>query len=564
MAASRTHVVDLGCMAREELIEIAKKQATQIREKNTRINAMESFIESVTGASAEEGLAHSGLALASGSRASYSEPATPVYAASPAAGSPTASQLRELQQALEEEQVQHTLHVSQLEEQLRERQRDYDQLQAKVDAWKAKVMTAMTADQERIRVLEEQLSAAAAAPARPNDVPFGVWPPASVPPHSSSAFQNSPSASAPDADEEATSTAQLHAQVAALRDELEQTRARLRAAEAQPAREPSLSLTLSVSGDQARDSESARSSSRPPSACDIPADVLDAAVHAKLTAWKERVKTVMTADRDRITDLEAQLAAAQQEREAAVAASLGEHAAEVEALRAELSRLQDALAAAQQEREAAVVSMDAFRAKMEAWKVKVRTVVEDGERQRRTVEAEAQRLRDALAVAKADARAAADAAPVRVEAATEMERATERCEGVVQTEAEPEPAETGDLAAPPMECPGSADEGASGAAAVASAAESATVTEAAAGTPTVDAVVDDFVDYSAFVKPLVLRMSDIQLNCVQELLHNCNRVVDENRRLHRRIVNLTLFRETVMREMRSGMPRPVNPVDDMI
>lgn len=45
---STTHVVDLSRMTRDELIEVARKQANQIRDKNIRINNMENFIDSLT------------------------------------------------------------------------------------------------------------------------------------------------------------------------------------------------------------------------------------------------------------------------------------------------------------------------------------------------------------------------------------------------------------------------------------------------------------------------------------------------------------------------------------
>ncbi|KAG5507190.1 hypothetical protein JIQ42_06596 [Leishmania sp. Namibia] len=377
MSSPRTHVVDLSGMPREELIEIAKKQSRQIREKNTRISAMEAFIESVTGASAEASLSHSPHTVSNTPPHSSSTAAVAFYSAasdSATAASASASELLQLQRALEAERSQHTSRVSQLEEQLRQRQLDYDQLQAKVEGWKKKVMSAMTADQERIRGLEAQLAAAAAAAASqesllayaPSSVHFAL-----------------PTAPSPGVDETYASTQrqQLEAQVCTLEQELCTVKEQLHQAQSQlhelrrSPQQPQLPSAAAASTTEnslievpstALDSppsflSTALSDNTPSppvaakSAADIPPEVLRDAVHAKLASWKERFKVAMLADKTRIEELEVQLTAMRAATNAGHA-SEADDATKAEALRAEVSRLQGALQTSEEEREALVES----------------------------------------------------------------------------------------------------------------------------------------------------------------------------------------------------------------
>ncbi|GET86064.1 hypothetical protein, conserved [Leishmania tarentolae] len=410
MSLPRTHVVDLGCMSRDDLIGIAKKQASQIREKNTRISAMEAFIESLTGASAEESLMQ--LPHANPTTSSHSSSKATPAAYSAGSGADTvatayASELLQLQQAREEEQVQHTLRVSGLEEQLRERQREYDQLQAKVDAWKTKVMTAMTADQERIRGLEAQLAAATVAPhesslsSAPFNTPFVVT--AAPSPDTSESYMT-------------VQLQQLRAQASALREELHNIREELQQAQSQlQAQQRSALQALSTSaaatvttenltGEQSAallplpsifceesPHRTLSAAPTPPTAADIPPEVLQEAVHAKLASWKEQAETAMLAAKARIRELEAQVAAL------GVVTNVdcvcrAEHAEETEALRAEVSRLQEALETTEKHQGDVADSIKAPEERMDAQKV--RSEVENDELQCRTWDGEVQHLRE--------------------------------------------------------------------------------------------------------------------------------------------------------------------------
>ncbi|KAK7197422.1 hypothetical protein NESM_000690600 [Novymonas esmeraldas] len=586
MSAARTHVVDLGQMPREDLIEIAKKQANQIREKNRRISAMESFIEGVTGTPAEQqyhqppspqgqldGPHRAAVLTAATANDALAASAPSVE---PGEALTAVAQLRETRQMLEEQQMQHTLLVSQLEEQLRERQRDYDQLQAKVDAWKSKVMAAMTSDQERIRELQAQLAAAShAAPPPLSELPSAPPPPPSVLEAQHSATHH-----------------EQQAQIASLRRDLDTALAALHAAQAQavvhhqPASTtPALSSLEAAAPASASSSASFAAASTPPTspssapaplasqqhitAASIPPDVLRDAVAAKLASWKERVTAAMTVDRDRIAELEAQLSsmqrtqhtpphdgidsghladtlraevdrlraelsAAAQEREAAEESAgsevetqraafkqqITELNAESDALRAEVDRLQAELSAAAQEREAAVITVDAFRAKMEDWKVKVRSVVADGERQRRTLTEEVQALRSTAAAATAAQCAAeADATRMREEqrewrAVVEAEvrspgvEKTERCVQTDGTDEEEKP--------------------------VAAAAVPVSIKDAS---PTVDGI---------GVPP---ELTDAFVANMHVLLAESKRVAEENVKLRRAVAELSRFHAEVMREV---------------
>lgn len=57
---ARTRVIDLNCIPRKQLIDIARKQAGQIREKNIRITAMEELVENLTGAPVSEAIGGGG------------------------------------------------------------------------------------------------------------------------------------------------------------------------------------------------------------------------------------------------------------------------------------------------------------------------------------------------------------------------------------------------------------------------------------------------------------------------------------------------------------------------
>ncbi|KAG5485239.1 hypothetical protein CUR178_06599 [Leishmania enriettii] len=532
MSSPRTHVVDLSGMPREELIEIAKKQSRQIREKNTRISAMEAFIESVTGASAEVSLSHSPHTVSNTPPYSSSTTAVAFCSAgsdSATAASASASELLQIQQTLEAERSHHTSRVSQLEEQLRQRQLDYDQLQLKVEGWKKKVISAMTADKERIRGLEAQLAAAAAAAASqeslladaPSSVPFSL-----------------PTAPSPGVDETYASTQrqQLEAQVCSLEQELYNVKEQLHQAQSQlhelrcSPRQPQLPSAAAASTTEnslievpstALDSQPSFLSSAlsdntpsPPeaakSAADIPPEVLRDAVHAKLASWKERVKVAMLADKTRIEELEVQLAAMRAVTNADHA-SEAHDAAKVEALRAEVSRLQGALHTSECERENATASMKAFREKMEGWKVKMRNALEEGELQRRALEAEVQRLKE-----QQQSRAAAAAAP------SEVKKESPQTDVVV---------------------------GAEEANAMMSSVAAAEEDLAVRALNGAEAPVQVSTDVPSV--PSSLMLPELHLSSMQPLLMEVDRVAAENKRLRRVISQLTRFRAEVMREVRA-------------
>ncbi|KAG5486202.1 hypothetical protein LSCM1_07322 [Leishmania martiniquensis] len=516
MSSPRTHVVDLSGMAREELIEIAKKQSRQIREKNTRISAMESFIESVTGVSAEASLSHSPHAFSNAPP--YNAGMAKVAHCSAGAGSTTAtgassSELLQLQQTLEGERAQHSSRVAQLEEQLRERQLAYDQLQSKVDGWKKKVMTAMTADQERIRGLEAQLAAAAStsqesSPAfAPSSVPVGVAEaPSPGPEELHASTEHRPrEAEVSDLQRELSNVREqlheAHAQLEALRHSSQQT-------QPPPAMAAVTSEVTWGEGTFSALSDNALPASEPQASVpDIPPDVLHEAVPAKLASWKGRVREAMLADKARIEELEAQLAALETAKSAGHA-SEGDDAAVTEALRSEVSHLQGALQASEREREHVAAEMKAFREKMDGWKVKARTALEEGESQRRVLEAEIQCLKVQQLVASAGA---------------SMER---REEGV-----------QADVIAGAVEA--DATRSAAGAA-------EDIPTQAFSGVAASEKVC---TDVPLMPSPVVL--PELHLQSTQALLMEVNRVEAENRRLHRVIAQLSRFRAEVMREVRA-------------
>ncbi|TPP45282.1 hypothetical protein CGC20_1120 [Leishmania donovani] len=619
MPSPRTHVVDLGCMPRENLIEIAKKQANQIREKNTRISAMEAFIESLTGTSAEESLSQ--LPHANSSTPPHnSSTATPAFSAESGTGTPataSASQLLQLQQTQEEEQLQRTLRVSELEEQLRERQREYDQLQAKVDAWKTKVMAIMIADQERIRVLEAQLAAAAAtshessSSSAPLNAPFGVT-----------------AAPSPDAGESymTTQLQQLQAPVSAPQQELRNVREEPQQAQSQLHEQhrstlqallpPAAATTAALHSLRRVARQNFASAPAPITAADIPPEVLQEAVHLQLASWKEQVETAMLADKSRIQDLEVQLAAlgtatsvdhaceaeraaetealraevgrlqealeaaererdlvqeadrsevesyraafkrqitelnceidelraaaaaAKEDRGATLSACAAELAAETEALRAEVGRLQEALEAAERDRDDAAVSMKAFKAKMDEWKAKVRSVVENGELQRRALEAEVQRLKEDRVAAGAggDASCSENRQRKDDDESGAASTSVDRKEAWSQTDV------------------------------VADASEDSTAMRPAAGALQDVAVQTSIAtevplqvvtDVASVPSPVAL--PELHLQSMQALLMECERAAMENRRLQRVFAQLSRFREEVMREVHAVAAPPSAP-----
>ncbi|CAG9569000.1 conserved hypothetical protein [Leishmania major strain Friedlin] len=616
MPSPRTHVVDLACMPRENLIEIAKKQANQIREKNTRISAMEAFIESLTGTSAEESL----LQLP------HANSSTPPHNSStdtPATAS--ASQLLQLQQTREEEQLQNTLRVSGLEEQLRERQREYDQLQAKVDAWKTKVMAIMTADQERIRGLEAQLAAAAAASREPSsssapfNAPFGVA-----------------AAPSPDAGESymTTQLQQLQAQVSAPQQELCTVREEPQQAQSQLQEQhrsalqallPSAAATLTTENLMSAPSAALRpppstsseelpgnTLSLPPApiaAADIPPEVLQEAVHLQLASWKEQVEMAMLADKNRVQDLEAQLEALGTATGVDRACE-AERAAEMEALHAEVGRLQAALEAARHERD---LVQEADRSEVESYRTAFK-------RQITELNCEIDELRAAAATAKEDREALLSACAA--ERAAEMGRLQEALEAaererddaavsmkalkatmdewkvkagsVVENgelqhralEAEVQrlkedrvAAGAGGDASCAENCQGKGD-GELGAAStsvdrkeawsqadvVAYASGDSTATRPAAGAlqdvavqTSIAAEVPLRVVMDVASVPSPVALPELHLQSTQALLMECERAAIENRRLQRVVAQLSRFREEVMREVHAVAAPPSAP-----
>ncbi|KAH9599890.1 hypothetical protein LSM04_001181 [Trypanosoma melophagium] len=147
----RTRVVDLGAMPRNEIIEIAKKQANSIREKSSRISMLEELVEQLTGQPPPEGetLRRSLSTSSIGSvRPLPSEPRSELA----------------LQQAMEEERLVCATELSRNEERIRDLERqltektlELTELQEKVRLWREKVMITSRHDQETITELQEQL-----------------------------------------------------------------------------------------------------------------------------------------------------------------------------------------------------------------------------------------------------------------------------------------------------------------------------------------------------------------------------------------------------------------------
>ncbi|KPI84735.1 hypothetical protein ABL78_6202, partial [Leptomonas seymouri] len=311
---SRTHIVDLGLMPREQLIEIAKKQANQIREKNIRISAMEAFIEGVTGNSAEESLQRSSSAYtAASASSSFAGGFVNIGHPAPQSGSGSdtnaSTQLRELRQLLEEEQVQHTIRISDLERRLGERQAEYEALQSKADTWKAKVMAVMTADRERIQQLEGQLAAATLL------VSGGA-----------AASQGYPLPTDPTAPQkhggEQTTALPLQSPMPAQPSEWKTPHPSLRQTAMEP-QQQTTHLSHAAGASTPEDAQIAphvmlasslsptTSTANPPitDPSQVPQEILSAAVHAKLETWKQRAKATLIENQNRIEELEQQLAA---------------------------------------------------------------------------------------------------------------------------------------------------------------------------------------------------------------------------------------------------------------
>ncbi|KAF8289169.1 hypothetical protein TcBrA4_0001170 [Trypanosoma cruzi] len=167
-----TRIVDLGRMSREEVIEIAKKQARSIREKSTRINTLEGLVEQLTGRPASE----IGAAVLNSSLTSVgSLPPVP---------SEHCSELAPQQNT--EERMAYATEISRNEEIIRALQAELDgkteeltALQEKVNAWKEKVTIASCRDQEIIAELQSRLEQQANAGTTSS---FSVATPATIPP----------------------------------------------------------------------------------------------------------------------------------------------------------------------------------------------------------------------------------------------------------------------------------------------------------------------------------------------------------------------------------------------
>ncbi|KAF5225943.1 hypothetical protein ECC02_000872 [Trypanosoma cruzi] len=168
-----TRIVDLGRMSREEVIEIAKKQARSIREKSTRISTLEGLVEQLTGRPASE----VGAAVLNSSLTSVgSLPPVP---------SEHRSELAP-QQNMEEERMAYATEISRNEEIIRALQAELNgkteeltALQEKVNAWKEKVTIASCRDQEMIAELQSRLEQQANAGTTSS---FSVATPATIPP----------------------------------------------------------------------------------------------------------------------------------------------------------------------------------------------------------------------------------------------------------------------------------------------------------------------------------------------------------------------------------------------
>ncbi|CBZ23678.1 conserved hypothetical protein [Leishmania mexicana MHOM/GT/2001/U1103] len=267
-------------------------------------------------------------------------------------------------------------------------------------------------------------------------------------------------------------------------------------------------------------------------------DLVQEADRSEVESYRAVFKRQITELNCEIDELRAAAAAAKEDREATLSACAAEHAAETEALRVEVHRLQKTLETAERERDDAAVSMKAFRAKMDEWKAKVRNVVENGELQRRALEAEVQRLKEDRVAAGAGGDASCGENHHRKDdgelgaASTSVER----------KEAWPQ-----------------AD-------VVGYASEDSTVMWPAAGAlqdiPVQTSIATEVAlqvgtDVSPVPGPVAL--PELHLQSTQALLMECERAAVENRRLQRIVAQLSRFREGVMREVRAVAVPPSAP-----
>ncbi|KPA74316.1 hypothetical protein ABB37_09306 [Leptomonas pyrrhocoris] len=231
----------------------------------------------------------------------------------------------------------------------------------------------------------------------------------------------------------------------------------------------------------------------------------------------------MVADQMRMEQLEEELAVVKEETAAALNAALQDAEDHSAALLADIARLQAELAAAQQERDEAKVAVDAFRAKMESWKGKVRTVVEDRERERDALQSEAMGLRREVAAAKqraeaavreaADAAQKADAMHALLVAEQQKAEALSKLNAASSEEKVCVP-EAAQDAAPPVSATASAS------------------------------AVDEAPQPPALPLPPDAREW-------QTVLSECERLTGENDKLRRAVAELLRFKRSVMEEIRS-------------
>ncbi|EKF27990.1 hypothetical protein MOQ_008276 [Trypanosoma cruzi marinkellei] len=288
-----TRIVDLGRMSREEVIEIAKKQARSIREKSTRINTLEELVEQLTGRPAPD----AGAAALNSSLTSVGSP--------PPVPSEHRSELAP-QQNIEEERMAYATEISRNEEIIRTLQAELNgkteeltALQEKVNAWKEKVTIASCRDQEMIAELQSRLEQQANAGTTSF---FPTATPATIPPdvleravrEKLSSWQERVKTKMR---EDMDRIRQLEEQLESIQKLQKMTAAEELADKGQNVEPPQSLAQCPQTSDSVPRSE------------ELTEDVIEHAVQQRVEQWKERVKETIYNDRKLIQELQQELQA---------------------------------------------------------------------------------------------------------------------------------------------------------------------------------------------------------------------------------------------------------------
>ncbi|ORC86568.1 uncharacterized protein TM35_000271580, partial [Trypanosoma theileri] len=367
----RTRIVDLAVMPRNEIIEIAKKQANSIREKSNRITMLEELVEQLTGQPPPES-----ETLQQNSSDSSMGSVQPLP-------SEPRSELK-LQQAMEEERLvyatelsRHEGHIQELQQQLTEKTLELTELQEKVRVWREKVMITSQQDQKTIAELQEQLEKyRVSSGVTGTSLLSGMIPPEVL----ESAVQEKLS----------VWKERVKAKMQEDMDRIEQLENELQSLRA-PMFTPSTTATQTNISD-IKENELKETHMDPQSrSSHIQAteETIEKAVEERVAKWKKRVQETIEEDRRVIRQLQEQLdelrsnsresnisleapsevvtnigiAAISQvnELQNQMLASQQQHKVVMQSLREEVERLQEQLAAAQREHEEAAAALEAHQ-----------------------------------------------------------------------------------------------------------------------------------------------------------------------------------------------------------